>query len=63
MINVAAIRAAAAATDGDIVALGKDQLEQLLEEVLVGQAARRQLHLSTAIGAMLPIDSQGSSAQ
>lgn len=49
MINVAPIRAAAAAAPGDMVALSKAQLEELLGEVEQGQGARRHLQMLGAI--------------
>lgn len=60
MIHVAPIRAAAAAAPGASVVIAKEQLDQLLTEVEDGQAARRQLRLLSAVGAMLPNQSEGS---
>lgn len=62
MINVASIRRAAAATPGDVIAMGKDQLEQLLHEAELGQTARRELRMRNAIGTMLPTSIEGLSA-
>lgn len=41
MINVAVSRAALAAISGDVVALTKSQVDELLTEVEVGQKAQR----------------------
>lgn len=62
MINVAPIRAAAAAAPGRAVLIGKDQLDQLLAEVETGQAAKRELRLLTAVGEMLPGHHEGPRA-
>lgn len=53
MINVAPIRAAAAAAPGDMVALSKTQLAELLGEIEAGQQALRQLKLLGAIDALV----------
>lgn len=50
MINVAPIRAAAAAAPGNMVAISKAQLAQLLGEVEQGQSAIRHMKLLGAIG-------------
>ncbi len=55
MINVAPIRAAARAAVGDVVAIGKDQLEQLLNELETGQRAVRELKILGAIGSAVGI--------
>lgn len=49
MINVASIRSAARALPGDIVGIGKAQLDELLAEVEQGQRARRELRMREAI--------------
>ncbi len=43
MINVAQFRTAVNATEGDVIALPKSQLAVLLEELEIGQHARRAL--------------------
>lgn len=43
MINVAQFRTAVNATEGDVIALPKSQLAVLLEELEIGQTARRML--------------------
>ena len=49
MINVAPIRAAVAAAPGDMIALSKAQIAQLLDEAETGQQAKRQLKRLGAI--------------
>ncbi|WP_295560594.1 hypothetical protein [uncultured Sphingomonas sp.] len=62
MINLASIRTAAAATPGNVIAMEKEQLEQLLHEAELGQTARRELRMLSAIGTMLPTSIEGLSA-
>lgn len=53
MLNFAKIRAAAAATPGDVVGLTKGQLDELLNAAEAGQRARRGRKIVGALVGMV----------